>query len=188
VDYRFTMSILRGTLTLDFTPDGAIEDVMSEVTAGGTTLTPDSCASADPIDNTLCEIAEDYGSTDAYTPIAPPLAHEVSAGGRAGTLFVGKSGGSIELDWGTSCSSADTAYAVYEGTVGSWYSHAGVAGLCPNGGATSAIFAPMAGDRYYLVVPTAGSSEGSYGEDSGSNERPVGTSTCAPNQVLGNCY
>jgi hypothetical protein len=189
VDFRFNMSILRGTLTLDFIPDGAIEDTMSEVVARTTTVTPDSCSFPNKIDNTACEIAGKYGSMDAYLPLAPPLTHEVAVGGRAGTLLMDKAGGgSIELDWGTSCSAADTAYAVYEGTVGTWYSHLPVAGLCPNGGATRATFAPAGGDRYYLVVPTSGSSEGSYGANSTPGERPVSTAACAPGQVLGNCF
>jgi hypothetical protein len=100
-----------------------------------------------------------------------------------------KIGPSIELDWGTSCSAGDTAYAVYQGLVGTWYSHLPVApGLCPNGGATSTTFVPGADNYYYLVVPTAGSSEGSYGDDSTPAERPVSTAACAPGQVLGNCY
>jgi hypothetical protein len=45
VDFRFTMTVLRGTLSLDFTPDGAIEDVLTETVAGVTSLTPDSCSS-----------------------------------------------------------------------------------------------------------------------------------------------
>jgi hypothetical protein len=189
VDFRFTMTILRGTLTLDFTPDGAIEDVLSEVVSGTTTLTPDGCNFADKIDNTACEIAEKHGSVDAYLPLQPPLTHELGVGGRAGTLLIDKAGGSsIELDWGTSCAVGDTAYAVYEGTVGNWYSHSPLTGLCPNGGGTSATFVPAAGDTYYLVVPTAGTSEGSYGEDSSSTERPVSAAACAPSQVLGICY
>jgi hypothetical protein len=188
VDFKFTMTILRGTLSLDFTPDGAIEDVLSEVVAGTTTLTPDSCSFVDRIDDTACEIAEKYGSADSYLPLAPPLAHQVAVGGRSGTLLLDKIGASIELDWGSSCSAGDTAYAVYEGALGSWYSHSPVAGLCPNGGATSATFVPTPGAQYYLVVPTAGTSEGSYGEDSNLAERPVSAAACAPGQVLGNCF
>jgi len=181
-------TILRGTLSLDFTPDGAIEDVLTEVVAGTTTLTRDSCSFGNRIDNTACELAEKYGSADAYLPLAPPLVHEIAVGGRSGTLFVDKVGASIELDWGTSCSAGDTAYAVYQGLVGTWYSHIPVGGLCPNGGATAATFVPGADNYYYLVVPTAGTSEGSYGEDSTPAERPISTAACAPGQVLGNCY
>jgi hypothetical protein len=189
VDFRFTMTVLRGTLSLDFTPDGAIEDVLTETVAGVTSLTPDSCSFPAKIGNTACEVSEKYGSADAYIPLAPPLAHEIAVGGRSGTLFMDKIGPSIELDWGTSCSAGDTAYAVYQGLVGTWYSHLPVApGLCPNGGATSTTFVPGADNYYYLVVPTAGSSEGSYGDDSTPAERPVSTAACAPGQVLGNCY
>ena len=42
-DFRFTMLINRGNLSLDFVPDGAIEDLMSEPVAGTTTTTTNSC-------------------------------------------------------------------------------------------------------------------------------------------------
>ena len=46
---------------------------------------------------------------------------------------------------------------------------------------------PTAEDRYYLVVPINFNGEGSYGTDSANNERPTGTSTCVPTQLLAPC-
>jgi hypothetical protein len=40
--------------------------------------------------------------------------------------------------------------------------------------------------RYYLVVPTSGSAEGSYGRNTSDVERPAATVSCKP-QVLGDC-
>jgi hypothetical protein len=94
-------------------------------------------------------------------------------------------GGAITLTWGASCQITDTDYEIYEGAMGSWYSH--YAYLCSTGGATTASFAPSAGNTYYLVVPRNASAEGSYGADSNGVERPPSsTSVCAP-QAAGAC-
>ena len=42
------------------------------------------------------------------------------------------------------------------------------------------------GDRYYLVVPTNGVSEGSYGVDSNDDERPQSANACLPREI-GTC-
>jgi hypothetical protein len=49
-------------------------------------------------------------------------------------------GGDIQLSWGAACIPSGTDYAVYEGTIGSWYDHA--SRLCTTGGATNAVLAP----------------------------------------------
>jgi hypothetical protein len=176
------MTVARGTLTLDFTPDGAHEDVMSEAVAGTTTTTTNSCPGFG-IGTTSCEID---GSLDAFIPRNPPLPHEEPAGGQVAQLTLSKAiGTSITLDWFPSCSVADTDYEVYEGRIGSWYSHEPVPGFCMTGG-TTATFDPADGGTYYLVVPTDGVNEGSYGVDSAVSERPPGAMPCAT-QVLGRC-
>lgn len=180
---RFTMSVARGTLTTDFKPDGAHEDVMSEGVAFGSTTSSNSCPGFG-IGNTACELSD--RSTDAFIPRTPALLNEVAAGGRITGLTVTKgAGASITLDWYPSCSSADDDYGVYEGVVGSWYSHVPVTGMCLTGGTTST-FDAGDGDRYYLVVPTNGPAEGSYGKDSTPAERPPSTTPCVM-QVLGTC-
>jgi hypothetical protein len=178
-EYRFSIVIARGTSTLDYTPDGAIEDVMSEPVAGNSTTTTDSCPGFG-IGTTNCEIAD--GSIDSF--ILPPPA---VPGGRIDVLTVTKGAGtSITLSWGRSCSTGDNDYEVYQGDVGSFYNHEPVAGLCSTSGVTAASFDPGAGDFYYIVVPTDGNTEGSYGEDSSEVERPLGSPQCAT-QSLGNC-
>lgn len=179
VPFRFSIIIARGTLTLDYTPDGAIEDVMSEPIAGISTVSGDSCPGMG-IGTTACELAD--GSSDGFIPPAAAV-----PGGRTSGLIVEKGAGDeVTLTWGPSCSAADSDYGVYEGQLGNWYSHAPVAGLCSTGGNTMATFDASTGNRYFLIVPNDGATEGSYGEDSDGIERPVGAGPCDV-QSLGNC-
>jgi hypothetical protein len=180
VDYRYTIIVARGSNTLDYTPDGAVEDVMSEPVAGATTTTTDSCPGFG-IGNTNCEIAD--GSIDSFVP-APPTV----PGGRVAALTVDKAAGtSITLTWGPSCSTGDGDFEVYQGDIGNFYSHGLVSGLCSTSGSTTTtIDAGVDGSFYYVVVPTDGATEGSYGENSSAVERPVGSPQCAT-QSLGNC-
>jgi len=102
----------------------------------------------------------------------------------AGTpLLVDKAAaGQITLSWSASCSAADTNYLVYEGFVGAYPSH--FSKLCSTGGATNVTFLPGTFSRYYLVVPTDGTDEGSYGRDSNGQERPRGGNACKAQQVV----
>lgn len=183
VPFRYTMTIVRGSMTLDFIPDGGHEDVLSEPVAGTSTTTTNSCPGVG-IGTSFCELAD--GSTDAWLPRTPPLAHE-TPGGRVPSLTVTKGvAPSITLSWGASCAAGDTDYGVYEGSIGAWYSHTSV--NCAVG-ATSSTFNAAAGNRYYLVVPHNGSVEGSYGKDkvgAVETERPTGGGACEV-QVLGTC-
>jgi hypothetical protein len=111
-------------------------------------------------------------------------AGRVPAGAPGVPLRVTKSGGDVALQWGASCLASDADYEVYEGTLGSFSSHAPA--LCTTGGALSATITPIPGDRYFLVVPTNGTSEGSYGLQSGGGERPQGSSACFA-RVIGSC-
>jgi hypothetical protein len=63
-----------------------------------------------------------------------------------------------------------------------YYSH--FSKLCTTGGATTATFAPDNFDRYFLVVPTDGAQEGSYGRDSDGIERPQGGGACHGAQTV----
>jgi hypothetical protein len=180
VPFRYTMTIVRGSLTLDFKPDGAIEDVLSESVAGATTTTVNSCPGMG-LGTTLCEVAD--RSTDAFVTKAPPLTHEGPAGGRINNLTVDELAGNVNLNWFGSCSAADNNYEVYEGQLGNFTSHVPV--TCATGG-LSASFAPAAGNRYYLVVPTNGASEGSYGKNKAGVERPASAAQCVP-QTIGSC-
>jgi hypothetical protein len=91
------------------------------------------------------------------------------------------SGEQITLAWGPSCVTADTDYEVYEGVLGSFASHVSV--LCSTGGSVDATISPGSDHRYYLVVPTTGGVEGSYGTTSAGTERPPSASACRPQDV-----
>jgi hypothetical protein len=117
------------------------------------------------------------------TPAAP------AGPGSVGTdLRLGKTGTpSIRLTWGASCSTLAADYAIYEGVIGSWYSHTALD--CSAGSDLTEDVIPGDGGRYYLVVPlSAGvTEEGSYGTDSAGAPRPPGIATCAPQQNLAAC-
>ena len=93
-------------------------------------------------------------------------------------------GSDIILDWGNSCSTGDTDYEIYEGTLGIYYSH--TSRFCTTGGATFFTFTPAEGSTYYIVVPQNILREGSYGRDSGGAERPPSIVNCLA-QEIGGC-
>ena len=77
---------------------------------------------------------------------------------------------------------ADT-YAVYEGSIGSWYSHGGPAcALAPTraGGRGELLVTPGADDVYYLVTATGSCAEGPAGADSLLRPRDPLLLGCAP--------
>jgi len=72
--------------------------------------------------------------------------------------------GNVVLYWAPSCSSGAEDYGIYEGTLGTWYSHRKI--LCVDVGADfQEDFTPQAVDSYYLVVPHNWADEGAYGVD-----------------------
>jgi hypothetical protein len=109
----------------------------------------------------------------------------IVASGRVpdGSLQVGKAPSSqITLTWGASCAGSDVDYEIYEGAIGGLFdSHTAI--LCSTGGATTEALLPSAGSAYYLVVPTSGLREGSYGVTSAGAERPRGVVACLPQQI-----
>lgn len=106
--------------------------------------------------------------------------------GRVDALSVSKSGADLVISWGAGCSDGGTDYGIYEGAIGSFYSH--VAIVCTDAGADrTETFAPGSGNRYYLVAPHNAAAEGSYGARSGASERPVGGGACVVTQVVTPC-
>jgi hypothetical protein len=101
---------------------------------------------------------------------------------RPGTqLTASRSGNMVTLSWGTSCLAGDTDYGVYEGALGS----GNLAQVtCSTGNQTSwGPFLPEAGDRFFVVVPSNGTAEGSYGLDSSGVERAVSSNACRPQSI-----
>jgi hypothetical protein len=98
-----------------------------------------------------------------------------------GLKIVGKGSGadpSITLRWNPSCSFGDADFEVYHGNLDALplYDHEPV--LCSTAGVTTATFNADPGDRYYLVVPTDGTDEGSYGVDGTGAQRPHASVSC----------
>lgn len=81
----------------------------------------------------------------------------------------------VDVSWDPACGTA-IDFAVYEGALGSWYSHDAVA--CTTGGVLTATFAPAEGGAYYLVAPLQDSAEGSCGSDSSGTQRPPAAAGC----------
>ncbi len=99
-------------------------------------------------------------------------------------LVLDRSGADITLDWTAACGGT-TDYAVYEGEIGSFADK--TSRLCSTGGATSATLTPSTGDRFYLVVPTGGDAEGSYGRASDGSERTPAETACQE-QAIDACF
>jgi hypothetical protein len=99
----------------------------------------------------------------------------------ADALTVVKSGTSVLVRWGVSCQAQDADYALYEGTLGNF---AGATPrFCSTGGSRAKLFAPAAGNTFYLAVPTHAEREGSYGTLKGGGERPPPASACQAQDV-----
>jgi hypothetical protein len=131
------------------------------------------------------------GSVTAFSNVEGILVQ--GAGGPAGRvperapgvpLTMGKSGDDLTLTWGASCAAGDDDYEIYEGTIGSYYSH--VKKLCTTGGSLAVTMTTDFGNHYYLVVPRNAAFEGSYGLDGNGAERPVGSTTCST-RMIGSC-
>jgi hypothetical protein len=104
------------------------------------------------------------------------------------TLHVNKSiitPGDLTLVWSGSCSEGASDYGIYEGTIGSWFSHT-TKDCHDNPPALTEEVTPAAGSDYYLVVPLNDAEEGSYGLAT-SGERPPGAAQCKPVQTLTVC-
>ncbi len=108
----------------------------------------------------------------------------VTPGSLPGALTVTILGPDLTLEWGTSCSASGVDYAIYQGTIGTYFSHA--LKFCTTQGLLRTTFPSDPGDLYFLVVPLSADREGSYGNDSALVERPQGTPACKP-QLVGSC-
>ena len=92
----------------------------------------------------------------------------------------------LTISWTGSCSAGAENYGIYEGTIGTWYSHASID--CNDAGVPLTEVVPAAaGDHYYLVVPFNTNDEGSYGKNSAGFERPVGVGACRTPQTISPC-
>ena len=126
------------------------------------------------------------GDLDFLLDFLPDAGHVPDGGLFPGTPLdiTDAGGGALRLVWSASCVTTDVDYEVYEGALGSFYSHGPI--VCSTQGATAATIVPAPYDTYYLVVPANLRREGSYGLDSSGVERPAGARGCLP-QAIGVC-
>ena len=97
----------------------------------------------------------------------------------------------VILSWSGSCSEGASDYGIYEGTIGSFYSHTTVDCNDDSIALTEQI-TPSTGSRYYLVVPLNPQNEGSYGQRRDNpiptlTERPIGAVQCVAVQTVTPC-
>jgi hypothetical protein len=120
----------------------------------------------------------------------PPAGEVPDGGSLPGTPMSVETlpGGEIRLTWDGACLTHDPVFedfAVYEGTLANFASHA--PRLCSTQGARESSFTPAGGNTYYLVVPVNAWREGSLGRRSDGSERPRGASACLPQSVASTC-
>ncbi len=122
---------------------------------------------------------------DAVTVTAAQIAAAcvpaLPAAGEAAQLRADRSGETVTLSWDASCVAGDGDYAVYEGTLGAFTSHA--PRLCSTAGARTATLDLLPGSVYWLVVPRNAAAEGSYGVDGSGVERLPSNAACLPASV-----
>lgn len=136
------------------------------------------------VDACALGVSGDWVFTVTYRPLScgPTGAGTVPDGSSGAPLTVNLNvGGNLTLLWSPSCAAGDDDYEVYEGTLGTFYSHASV--LCTTSGATGAVITPAPGNTYYVVVPRNTDREGSYGLDGEGTERPPGAGQCLAQDV-----
>jgi len=136
-------------------------------------------------------IVQDVHELQAGASVTIDEASVVLGPGEATQLRLSRAAGAmdpvtLDLGWEASCTGGASDYAIFEGTLGDWDSHVEI-DCSDDGGDLEESVLSAAGDRYYLVVPLSGSSEGSYGLDSQGGERPTGLAVCRPRYLPSGC-
>ncbi len=173
---------------------------MSDGTEAGTVLAADANPGDEfsfswptdltEVDGTLMFRAENESHGVELWAVAPSAPGAVPDGKAVtGTPFtIGKGPGSdIMLTWDdSSCATGTTDYAIHEGVLGSFASHASM--LCSTGGVTAWQITPDSENSYYLVVPVSETMEGSYGRGSDGSERAQGAPACGEQVLQAGCF
>lgn len=103
------------------------------------------------------------------------------------TIHVNKAGGGqLAISWTSSCSQDASNYAIYQGTIGVWFSHTAL-DCNDDAGDRVETVTPAGASSYYLVVALGSDGEGSYGSATVSGERPRGASACTASQIVTSC-
>ncbi|HET6372730.1 MAG TPA: hypothetical protein VFG76_05455 [Candidatus Polarisedimenticolia bacterium] len=172
------ITTVAGSEVEDYSPDGVLA-------VGSSLSAADRLAVSATGDLLICELQNERVRR---VSLQPPGAGEVPDGSMAADepLTVRREpNGDLTLAWGSSCVVSDNDYAVYEGVIGDFSSHAMI--TCSTGGATARTFTPALGNSYYLVVPRNALREGSYGTNSAGVERPQADAACAPREIATTC-
>jgi len=126
-----------------------------------------------------------------FSPLIPGLVGITFGQGPPGTVslhgsfhpvLVAQSGPGLRLTW-EDLGPTVPGYNIYEGTIGSWYSHApllcGVTGTADGAGNRSIDISPTgAANHYYLVTASDACGEGSPGRAGSGLRRPMPNGTC----------
>jgi hypothetical protein len=213
--YTFTNVLANHTIAASFVLSGATYTITASAGTGGSispsgsipvncgdsqgfTITPDA---GWVVDDLLVD-SSSVGAPGSYTFTNVQAAHTIAASFRAivGAVPDRQSLGSpfmifensanpdhLDFSWGDSCGAAQSDFAVFQGTAGSWTSHAPILSCTTGGGWSISDFNPATNDSYYLVVPLSATAEGSYGTDSDGAQIPQGAGVCFATQDLTAC-
>jgi hypothetical protein len=98
--------------------------------------------------------------------------------------------GNIVISWAPSCSSGAEEYGIFEGTIGSWYTHKDIFCNDVDGLPYSEDFAPTTAttNYYYLVVPHDFVDEGAYGLDYDPTRVPQRIERPQASAMTDRCY
>jgi hypothetical protein len=94
----------------------------------------------------------------------------------------------ITITWAPSCSAGAEDYGIYEGTIGTWYSHRQLFCNDVDGLPYSENFNPTGGNLYWLVVPHNFADEGAYGLDYDPTRVPPRIERPQPAALVDRCY
>jgi microcystin-dependent protein len=188
-------SLLETTFGGNGTTSFALPDLRGRTPLGmgqGLGLTPRARGEQVGTEATFQSLAQLAAHAHEVDPAGARHPGEPSGPGAATLLRINKNGtdpGKIDVLWGAGCASGVTGYAVYQGTLGDWSSHAVLGTACTVTSTISKAQTPCAGNCYYLVsaVDNVMGEEGSLGRTSAGVDRPRAAAPCRAATDLEGC-
>jgi hypothetical protein len=180
--------------------DPPLENVNPEYYGTAGTLANDACNTAmagNTGENWTTNdfIGLDNDGDNFYDTADPDCSVAASGAGESGQLLVTmEANGDLSFTWSDSCLTSDNDFGLYEGVLQPIPALGGAARVfnshqfvqCTTTGAKAATITPTGDMQYYMVVPSNGAEEGSYGADSLGAERGQGVNSCAT-QIVAAC-
>lgn len=164
--------VARGGEPFDVAGDGSDMRTVGEITSGGLS------------ENGVLVFRLDFadGTSGIFTASLP------RAPGASGGLHVDKDGDDLlRLTWNADCGGG-SHYGIYRGNLAAGLSSmAPEAGSCAVSGTMTSIPAGAGTAEFFLVVPSSGGFEGSYGVDSEGLARPQPLGACYPQGQIDSC-